>query len=73
MMAIIQAVGFFFGQGSGTYISRELGNRNYEEASTMAATGFFSAIGAGLVICVVGQIFLEPLAYALGSTETILP
>ena len=73
MMAIIQAVGFFFGQGSGTYISRELGNRNYEEASTMAATGFFSAIGAGLVICVAGQIFLEPLAYALGSTETILP
>ena len=25
MMAIIQAVGFFFGQGSGNYISRELG------------------------------------------------
>jgi Na+-driven multidrug efflux pump len=25
MMAIIQAVGFFFGQGSGTYISRVLG------------------------------------------------
>ena len=25
MMAIIQAVGFFFGQGSGNYISRALG------------------------------------------------
>ena len=30
MMAIIQAVGFFFGQGSGNYISRELG-KNIEE------------------------------------------
>ena len=73
MMAIIQAVGFFFGQGSGNYISRELGRKNYQEASNMAATGFFSAITVGVVICVLGQIFLEPLAYLLGSTETILP
>ena len=73
MMAIIQAVGFFFGQGSGNYISRELGKKNYEEASNMAATGFFSAIGTGVIICIIGQIFLEPLAFLLGSTETILP
>ncbi len=73
MMAIIQAVGFFFGQGSGNYISRELGKKNYEEASNMAATGFFSALVVGAVICVLGQIFLEPLAYLLGSTDTILP
>ena len=73
MMAIIQAVGFFFGQGSGNYISRMLGKQHYEEASTMAATGFFSALGAGVLICIAGQIFLEPLAYLLGSTDTILP
>jgi len=73
MMAIIQAVGFFFGQGSGNYISRMLGKKNYEEASIMAATGFYSALGAGVLICVAGQIFLEPLAYLLGSTDTILP
>ena len=73
MMAIIQAIGFFFGQGSGTYISRELGKKNYQEASNMAATGFFSALAAGAVICVLGQLFLEPLAFLLGSTETILP
>ena len=73
MMAIIQAVGFFFGQGSGNYISRMLGAKRYDEAETMAATGFFSALGIGAVICIIGQIFLEPLAYFLGSTDTILP
>ena len=73
LMAIIQAVGFFFGHGSGNFISRELGKQNYEDASNMAATGFFSALAAGLLICVLGQIFLEPLAYLLGSTDTILP
>ena len=56
MMAIIQAVGFFFGQGSGNYISRMLGKQNYQEASTMAATGFFSALGAGVLICIAGPL-----------------
>ena len=73
LMAIIQAVGFFFGHGSGNFISRELGKHNFEEASNMAATGFFSALCAGLLICILGQIFLQPLAYLLGSTDTILP
>lgn len=73
MMAIIQAVGFFFGQGSGNYISRALGAKNYAQAEQMAATGFVSAFLIGGVICLVGQLFLEPLAYLLGSTETILP
>ena len=73
MMAIIQAVGFFFGHGSGNFISRELGKQNTETASNMAATGFFAALATGLLICVLGQIFLEPLALFLGSTPTILP
>jgi len=73
MMAIIQAVGFFFGQGSGTFISRALGEKNYEEANHMAATGFLSALAIGAVICILGQIFLDPLARLLGSSETTLP
>ena len=73
LMAIIQAVGFFFGHGSGNFISRELGKQNYVEASNMAATGFFSALAAGTLICLLGQLFLEPLAMLLGSTVTILP
>ena len=73
MMAIIQAVGFFFGQGSGNYISRMMGQKHYEEARIMAANGFFTAILAGILICIVGQIFLEPISYLLGSTDTILP
>lgn len=73
VMAIIQAVGFFFGHGSGNYISRALGKRDYQEASFMSATGFACALLAGALICVVGQMFLTPIAYLLGSTDTILP
>ena len=44
LMAVLQAIGFFFGHGSGNFISRELGRHHYEEASNMAATGFFRSI-----------------------------
>ena len=73
LMSIIQAVGFFFGQGSGNNVSRELGHHNQERAEQLAATGFFSASGAGVLMLIFGELFLEPLALALGSTDTILP
>ena len=40
MMAIIQAVGFFCGHGSGNYISQKLGAKQTDDAAVMAATGF---------------------------------
>ncbi|OEJ15978.1 MATE family efflux transporter [Brachyspira hampsonii] len=73
MMAIIQAIGFFFGHGSGNYISIKLGAKETDEASKMAATGFLSAMIVGFMILILGIIFIKPLAYLLGSTETILP
>lgn len=73
LMALIQAVGFFCGHGSGNYISRKLGEKEVEDAAKMAATGFFTALFLGCAIMVFGLIFLKPLAYILGSTDTILP
>ena len=73
MMAIIQAIGFFFGHGSGNYISIKLGAKETEEASKMAVTGFLSAMIVGFIIFIFGTIFIKPLALVLGSTETILP
>lgn len=73
VMAFIQALGFFFGHGSGNYISRRLGAGEYEKASVMAATGFGYAFLGGLVVAVAGLLFLAPLSLMLGSTPTILP
>ena len=73
IMAIIQAFGFFFGHGSGNYISRKLGAQDYKSAEKMASTSFFYAFFAGTLIMVLGLIFLRPICLALGSTPTILP
>lgn len=71
--AILQAVGFFFGHGSGNFISKALGSGQQDKAERMAATGFFLSIAAGAVIGLLSFIFLEPLSRLLGATDTILP
>lgn len=73
VMSIIQAVGVMFGQGSGNYISRELGAKRHDNACRMASTGFLLAIASGAVIGAAGLLFLHPLSLLLGSTPTILP
>ena len=73
LMAIMQAVGFMFGHGSGNHMARVLGAGDAADARKMAATGFFSAFFVGLAIMTIGLLAAEPLAYALGSTPTIAP
>ena len=73
IMAIIQALGFFFGQGSGASISQALGSQDTKRANELAATGFFSALICGAAVGVLGLVFMEPLVYFLGATETIYP
>ena len=73
LMFFFQATGFFFGHGSGNYISAELGARRHDNASRMAATGFVSSFLCGTLFMILGFIFIEPLSVLLGSTPTILP
>ncbi len=73
VMALIQSCGFFFGHGTGNYISRKLGAREYRDAEIMAATGFFLAFICGILLGGLGLFFLDPFAILLGSTPTILP
>lgn len=73
LMAIIQAVGFALGMGSGSLISRLLGRREKDQADEVAASGLLGALVLGLCITTAGLLFLDPLMRLLGSTETILP
>lgn len=73
VMALVQAVGFMLGHGSGNFVSRKLGARETDAAARMLATGFFYGLCAGVAIAVLGHAFLRPLCRFLGSTPTILP
>ena len=72
VMAIIQAIGFFCGHGSGNYLSRMLGAGNKKEANEMASTGFALALILGTIVAIIGNVFLHQLALGLGATPTLI-
>ena len=67
VMAMIQALGFFCGQGSGSFLSRLLGAGKKQEAAEAAATGFTLALIIGVIVAVLGNLLAAPLGYALGA------
>ena len=73
VMAMIQAVGFTVGMGSGSIVSRLLGQNRVERANQYASGGVLSAVTLGLLLSVLGQVFLEELIWLVGSTPTIHP
>jgi len=73
LQAIIQGVAFMLGQGSGTFISKELADKNTENASMYVSSSFFAGGLVGCLILVIGMLVRRPMVLFLGSTETILP
>lgn len=72
-MAILQAVAFMCGQGAGSIMSRKLGAKELEQATKYSSTGFFLSFALGLIMAVLSFVFMKPLLYLLGSTQTIAP
>lgn len=73
LMAMIQACGFMFGQGSSTIAGRRLGAHDNDSASEYVTVGFAASLATGILFALFGIIFLNPLMRLLGSTDTILP
>ncbi len=72
VMAVIQALGFFCGQGSANYLSRRLGAGDRREAEEMASTGLALALILGGAMTVLSLLFLRPLAAFLGASESTM-
>ena len=71
--AIIQALAFMIGMGTGNFIARMIGAGNRKLAEELASIAFFTGFGVGLVIAVIGNANIGQLVRMLGSTETIAP
>lgn len=70
LMAIVQAIGFTFGMGSGSLISSKFGERKNDEAQRYGSSAFYIAIFLGVLLSVFSIIFINPLINLLGATET---
>lgn len=71
VLAMIQAVGYTFGMGAGSRISRFLGEQKEKEAGRDALVAVLMSLIAGLILMGAGFLWQKPLVEFLGSTDTI--
>ncbi len=67
---IIFMTGSLLAVGANSYIARLLGARREEEASSVLSTAFFLATALGVVLLLLGTVFMTPMVRILGATET---
>ena len=65
----ITLVGSLLGAGACSYIARLLGANKKENADRVLSTSFFTGLGMGVILMIVGCLAIEPLVYMLGATE----
>ncbi|ALA40904.1 multidrug transporter MatE [Paenibacillus peoriae] len=69
LFAIIMALGNLIGMGSGTFISRLLGEKKYDEVKHVSSFAFYSSLVLGLIVMAVGLPLINPIVHGLGATS----
>lgn len=72
LLTMIQAVGFTFGMGAGSFVSRSLGSGDKESALRAASTALYGACALCAALCAAGFIFAVPLVRLLGASDGVI-
>ena len=70
---VIMAVAQMIGIGAASDISRSLGAKDIERADHIAGNSFFVVGLLGILTCILGLLFIDPLLRIFGATDALLP
>lgn len=72
-LQLLGCFGFMFGAGGSALVSKTLGEGNREKANRIFSMITYIGIATGVILAVLGLIFLEPIAQLLGADDEMLP
>lgn len=73
IITIIMAFATLLGSGGSAYAAIKLGQKKEEEAEKTLNNNFMLSIITGIVLAMIGFIFMEPILRLFGATESIMP
>ena len=73
LMNLSTAFGTLVGVGAVTLISMLLGQKNYYMANRVLGNVVMLNVGIGLLVTILGLVFLDPILYFFGASEATIP
>jgi len=71
-LMILGAIGFMFGTGGSAIIAKTIGEGKREQACRFFSLFIYISIFIGIIVAILGIIFLRPVASALGARDELL-
>ena len=71
-LMILGCVGFMFGTGGGALIAKTMGEGKKEKANQLFSLFIYISIACGIVITILGILFVRPVAVILGAEDSML-
>lgn len=72
ILMVLGALGFMIGTGGSAIVSQTLGEGKKEQASRYFSMLIYITIGAGIILTIIGEIFIEKIAFSLGADGEML-
>ena len=72
VIMITGAIGFMFGTGGSALVSKILGEGDKEQANKIFSLLIYLLIGIGIILSIIGMIFIKPIASMLGAEGYLL-
>lgn len=73
LFMLLSAIGLMYGIGSGSFISRLLGEDQHKKAEEVASTTMFASFVSAILVTVILLVTLTGVLRLFGATTTILP
>lgn len=71
-LMILGTAGFMFGTGGSALVSKTMGEGDGEKANSIFSLIIYVSVGLGIIITVLGVIFIRPVAAMLGAEGVLL-